>query len=273
MFQQEVSEGQRFEFGKNWRQFLDTVGPKQIEMAELALSTFLGNMQATTFLDVGCGSGLSSLAAHKLGAKVRSFDYDPHSVACTKELQRKYGVHWLVEEGSALNAHYLETLGQYDIVYSWGVLHHTGAMWEAIDKVSKRVKPGGRFFIAIYNDNGRHSRMWLRIKRLYNRSPRPIRWLILAASLVRMWGPTTVRDFLRGKPFYSWRNYSSRRGMSAWHDLVDWVGGYPYEVATPAEIDLFLRERGFKTEKTVLRTGCNEFVYRLKLPALRCPPI
>ncbi len=51
------------------------------------METLAGN----SFLDVGSGSGLFSLAAMRLGAdRVHSFDYDPQSVGCTKELKRRF---------------------------------------------------------------------------------------------------------------------------------------------------------------------------------------
>src|SRR5690606_102989 len=130
------------------------------------------------FLDIGSGSGLSSLAARRLGARVHSFDYDPESVACTAELRRRFfpgSPDWTVERGSALDAGYLRGLGSFDIVYSWGVLHHTGRMWEGLANAALPVAEGGRLFVAIYNDTGTQSRRWRWIKRTYNQLPRVTR--------------------------------------------------------------------------------------------------
>ena len=163
----------------------------------------------------------------------------------------------------------MNKLGTWDIVYSWGVLHHTGQMWPALEHAAQRVNNDGLLFIAIYNDQGRASRMWLRVKQLYNALPSALRWLVLGPALMRLWGPTSARDILRGRPFHSWRSYaeSGLRGMSPWRDVVDWVGGLPFEVATPEEIFRFHRDLGF--ELIELRTcsgglGCNEFVFRRK---------
>src|ERR1700681_2618763 len=180
---QEVEAGERFEFGKNWARFLSVLTESQIQSAVQSLETMLGGTDLTgrTFVDVGSGSGLFSLAARRLGARVHSFDYDPHSVACTQELRRRYypdDPQWRVEEGSALDAEYMASLGKFDIVYSWGVLHHTGAMWEALANAGTLVAPGGLLFIAIYNDQGTPSRRWKSVKKLYNRTPRPLRFLI-----------------------------------------------------------------------------------------------
>ena len=135
-FIEEVASGERFEFGKNWLRFLDTVNEDRIKASEQALMVMLGDIAGKTFLDVGCGSGLSSLAAHRLGARVFAFDYDPQSVACAKELQRMCGATWPVEQGSALERTYLLNLGKFDVVYSWGVLHHTGDMWRALKNMA-----------------------------------------------------------------------------------------------------------------------------------------
>ena len=261
-----------FLFGENWSRFLVVLNEDRIRQAKQSLCASLAvtNLRGRRFLDVGSGSGLFSLAARRLGAQVLSFDYDPQSVACTEELKRRYfpeDAHWHVETGSVLDSQYLRTLGQWDVVYSWGVLHHTGKMSLALANVAELVGRGGCLFIAIYNDQGRASNFWLRVKRTYNRLPRGLRWLILWPSAIRLWGPTTIRDIAEGRPFHTWRNYSegSLRGMSPWRDVVDWVGGLPFEVATPELIFDLFSDRGFQLEK--LRTcaggkGCNEFVFK-----------
>lgn len=270
----EVDTGQRFDFGNNWQRFIKLLNEDCICMAENSLKQMLevDDLIGKTFLDAGSGSGLFSLAARRLGARVHSFDYDPQSVACTAELKRRYfpdDSEWAVEEGSVLDQEYLGRLGTFDVVYSWGVLHHTGAMWSALENIAPLVLVGGRFFIAIYNDQGRASKMWLRIKQMYNFMPGALRWLVLAPAFLRLWGPMTVRDILLGRPFYTWRNYAElgARGMSPWLDVVDWVGGYPFEVAKPEEIFSFYQDRGFLLKQ--LKTcagglGCNEFVFLKK---------
>src|SRR5215211_8722714 len=142
---EEVASRQRFEFGKNWSRFLELLDDARIAKAEESLKSMLevDRLDGKRFLDVGSGSGLFSLAARRLGAEVHSFDYDPHSVACTAELRRRYFQGedgWVVEEGSVLDKSYLNSLGTYDIVYSWGVLHHTGQMWQAMENVCPLVK-------------------------------------------------------------------------------------------------------------------------------------
>src|SRR5688572_25375759 len=133
----DAQAGSRFEFGANWLRFLAVVDDRRIAEAESSLMHMLGVEELTgqTFLDIGSGSGLFSLAARRLGASVHSFDYDPQSVACTTELRRRYcpnDPQWRVQRASVLDDEFMHGLGTFDIVYSWGVLHHTGQMWRAL---------------------------------------------------------------------------------------------------------------------------------------------
>ena len=264
----EIESGERFGFGDNWSRFLDTLNHQKIEQACTTLRDMLevDSLAGTRFLDVGSGSGLFSLAARTLGAEVHSFDFDPQSVACTTELRTRYfkdDPKWHIEQGSVLDIEYLVRLGQWDTVYSWGVLHHTGDMWQALENVVPLVATGGQLYIAIYNDEGAVSRRWSWVKKTYNKSP----WtqpMLLAYGWCCSWGWAVVRDVIKLNPFRTWRRYTDERGMSPWIDLIDWVGGWPFEVATPEQIFLFYRARGFLLQNLVTRQGrgCNEFVLR-----------
>jgi 2-polyprenyl-3-methyl-5-hydroxy-6-metoxy-1,4-benzoquinol methylase len=275
----EVARGERFEFGGNWASFLSVLDEDRIAAAERGLQRMLQveRLDGLRFLDIGSGSGLSSLAARRLGARVHSFDYDPQSVACTTELRRRYfpdASDWIVERGSALDADYMRSLGSFDIVYSWGVLHHTGAMWQALENAIIPVVPKGRLFIAIYNDTGSQSRRWEWIKRTYNGLPAPARMPFAVAVTIPAEAKAAAAAILGGRPrdyVKSWTNYRRRRGMNKWHDIIDWVGGYPYEFATPDQIFDFYRARGFTLAKMKcgrVGLGCNEFVFERREPTV-----
>lgn len=266
----EVASGERFEFGKNWSWFLQTLNEDKIAEAVKSLQDMLEtrSLAGRSFLDIGSGSGLFSLAARRLGARVHSFDYDPNSAGCTSELKRRYfpddGL-WTIETGSALDAAYIRSLGLFDVVYSWGVLHHTGDMWTALANAATAVAPGGKLFIAIYNDQGTASRRWTKVKKRYNSLPPSLRFLVVWPAFIVLWWRRLLKDFLRGRPFASIREYGKQnRGMSFWQDHIDWVGGYPFEVASPEQIFDFYRARGFSLTRLTTcggSLGCNQFVF------------
>ena len=253
----------RFAFGDNWKAFSQRIGPQDYEKAKASVQRLVPDLQGKTFLDVGCGSGLFSMAASSLGAsQVVGFDVDPASVEASRTMLdkvaawdiaiRKDRVRFEVE--SILNPSLARS--PYDVVYSWGVLHHTGEMRKALEVVKDLVGPGGRLAIAIYN---RHwtAPIWKAIKWTYVKLPRFLRPLIVwPILLVKFLVAILV---LRQNPF------NRDRGMRYYTDIVDWVGGYPYEYASIQEIQDLVCAKGFeclRVRPARVPTGCNEFVFR-----------
>lgn len=278
---QEISAGDRFAFGENWSRFLGVLDENRVRQAEQSLCELLqiSSLAGIRFLDVGSGSGLFSLAARRLGAHVHSFDYDQQSVACTLELRHRYfdnDPDWTVDHASVLDPVYLEGLGQFDVVYSWGVLHHTGEMWRALENIVPLIGPTGRLLLAIYNDQGGASHRWRRFKQFYNTLPvrlRPLYALLIMFPREMLF---FIVQLVRGTPMNyvrQVRNYAefSQRGMSYWHDLIDWIGGYPFEVAKPEQVFDFLRDRGFELRRLSTCAGgigCNEYVFERRVTQL-----
>ena len=228
----------RFAFGANWQRFLDELDDVRIRDAEGSLKTMLGvdDLSGQRFLDAGCGSGLFSLAARRLGARVYSFDFDGQSVACAAHLKTRYfagDTEWTIEAGDVLDKGTMRGLGSFDVVYSWGVLHHTGAMWRALDNAAGMVAPGGLLFVALYNDQGWISRYWAAVKRVYQRggiargAMIAIHWpYLIGARRIVVWragrgrcravcrcGPTSSTGWAAGRS--RWRARPPLRRMSA----------------------------------------------------------
>ena len=262
----------RFKFGDNWKSYLDLINKERITNAQHALGSMLKleSLSGIRFLDVGSGSGLSSLSALNLGAEVTSFDYDQESVEATKQLKEMFASDsniWSIEVGSVLDRQYMQSLGKFDIVYSWGVLHHTGRMWNAIDNCIEVVEDNGVLFIAIYNDQGLRSHIWWILKYIYNIMPailkKPyalvfgmfVKLLLAVKNLFKL----PVKEVL--KPF---QDYKSYRGMSMMHDLIEWYGGFPYEFATYETLIDYIEANNFKliNGKANRSSGCHELVFK-----------
>jgi 2-polyprenyl-6-hydroxyphenyl methylase/3-demethylubiquinone-9 3-methyltransferase len=257
----------RFEFGKNWQLFLKSLSDKKIEKAKKSLQDLIliDNFQNKTFLDIGSGSGLFSLGAYKLGAEVRSFDYDEFSVEATKYLREKYSQNdkkWVVSQGDALSNDFINSLGEFDYVYSWGVLHHTGNMYQALENASKCVKDNGILTVAIYNTQIQ-TPIWIKIKKFYVSSPKIIKLLMNYIFSIYFGLGLFLADFLRFRnPIKRYKN--NLRGMSFYTDVVDWIGGYPFETAKPEEIFNFYKKDFELINFTTVggKMGCNEFVFK-----------
>ncbi|MEZ5540567.1 MAG: class I SAM-dependent methyltransferase [Pseudomonadota bacterium] len=263
----EIANGRRFEFGRNWNAFLSILDESRIREAENSLRKMLGleSMTGLTFLDVGCGSGLFSLAARRLGAIVHSFDFDPDSVACTRSLKQtffRHDDHWRIDEGSALDTAYLAGLGKSDIVYSWGVLHHTGQMWAALENVKSLVADDGILFIAIYDDQGWKSRAWWKVKRIYNGGTAG-KLLVITVFVPAFVVKGLLFDLLKLRsPFARYREKMQQRGMSMYYDWIDWLGGFPFEFAKDEEVVRFFSRDGFRLVKSNKLRKMNEFVFK-----------
>ena len=252
-----------FSFGKNWSDYVEGVDDEDVRRAKADIENWLGAgyVQGRRVLDVGSGSGIHSLSYVLLGAKeVYSFDYDPLSVAATKKLKEKAKdpAHWTVTQGSVLDQTFLESLGRYDIVYSWGVLHHTGSMWKAIENVLDLVTPGGTLWITLYKGGPRYPKD-LAVKRRYNAASKLGKRLMEARRILRL----MLRRARRFQNPFAW-NEKVGRGMNTYHDIVDWFGGLPYEVATEDEVLVFARKHGFVLERisAAPEGGCSGYVLR-----------
>ena len=259
----DVKETITFSFGENWLAYLTDFDQQRFNEARASVVQLLDadNLNGRSFLDIGFGSGLFSAVAVSLQAgDVTSVDIDPKSVEAACRLRSSIGdpANWTVLSGSILDADFTSRLGPADVVYSWGVLHHTGNMWQAIANTCSLVNPGGQLVLAIYNRT-RLWRFWLAFKRAYNRGGGAVKALLVWFLLV----PRLLARLLLRKPLSG-----IGRGMSLYHDAVDWAGGLPYECAAFEEIAEFCTRKGFVLVRCVRTnsSGCNQYVFRKAAP-------
>lgn len=258
-----------FAFGENWQSFLETVSSSSIAAAKTGLARLFpnGELAGASFLDIGCGSGLSMLAAKALGAvAVEGIDIDPKSVRAAQALLSRHlpGGGWATRVASVFDLDPAQS-GRHDIVHSWGVLHHTGDMWAATEKAAAQVKPGGYLVLALYRRTPL-CRLWVQEKRLYSAAGPTARAAIrIPYKIGYMAGLlATGRN-----PVRYIGNYRSARGMDWHHDVHDWLGGYPYQSTTPRDVRAFLLGHGLSMVREfekpaalwgLFGTHCDEFV-------------
>ncbi|HEV8331075.1 MAG TPA: class I SAM-dependent methyltransferase [Steroidobacteraceae bacterium] len=259
-----------YQFGKNWARFARVLTPAHIASAEHELERLVGaaRLAGVSMLDVGSGSGLHSLAALNLGARcVEAVDFDPDSVKTTTAVLSRHATRgqWTARAANVLTD-FADAQQRYDLVYSWGVLHHTGAMWQAIGQAARLVRPGGWFAIALYNKTPLCG-LWRIEKRIFAKLPRFLQAL-LAWATVAAW---MLGKLLRLKNPIAWyRDYQQLRGMSVYYDVHDWLGGYPYESVDCATLVSWMRDRGFtlvydhNTDASLglLGGGCGEYLFQ-----------
>lgn len=259
----------RYAFGKNWAEFIERKLSDEIVQESVDhMKNFMkiGTLQGKTFLDIGCGSGIHSLAALRLGAeRVVAFDYDPDSVETSRHVRAWAGIaedRWAISQGSALDKAFMEALPKSDVVYSWGVLHHTGSMWEAVRNAAIPLAPGGEYYIALYSSDNYVDptpEFWIRLKRAYNQANpltkklmelKYVYWILIRPEI------EAGRDALHLMESYG------KRGMTSWTDAKDWLGGYPMEFSGYAETRNFCkREFGLDLVNGLTGEGCTEYLF------------
>ncbi|MEX1060422.1 MAG: class I SAM-dependent methyltransferase [Methyloceanibacter sp.] len=258
-----------FAFGENWADFAKGIDEAAIAEAESGLLRLVdrNDIAGASFLDIGCGSGLHALAAIRLGAdRVVALDIDPDAVATATSVLARHaaGRPWTVRGQSVLETG--PDMGPFGVVYSWGVLHHTGNLTLAIRNATALVAPRGLFVCALYRRTLLDP-LWVMEKRWYaSASPRAqARMQALYRGALRLGLLAAGRSYRAHE-----LGYKSRRGMSLNHDIHDWLGGYPYQSISSEEVGQLLTSLGFEhvrsfTRKTalgLLGSGCDEYVFR-----------
>lgn len=266
-----LDQGTHFKFGKNWLDYAAKIDERKIAQAVADLRRLAGREQldGLSFLDIGCGSGLHTLAAVRLGAaRAVGLDIDPDSVVASRQTLSRFAPraasHFDVCSIFDVTP---ASLGTFDIVYSWGVLHHTGDMRRAIETAAGLVAPEGLLLLALYRKTP-YCGLWRLEKRWYSGATerRQKRARQIYIFLHRLAAKVKWRDF----DAYI-RNYSNDRGMDFCNDVHDWLGGYPYESISPPACRRLLASLGFDLEREfvikarltgLLGSGCDEYAFR-----------
>jgi len=255
----------QFDFGKNWQDFSHkALDSKKIQQAREDFSYLTQDIDLTgkSFLDIGFGQGLSLLIATEKGCKTFGCDINSKCKMVLEQNKKHFdNLHSKkipVEVGSIMENSVISKIKsyrqQFDIVHSWGVLHHTGNMYKALQTAADLTANKGFLIIAIYNKHWT-SPLWLLIKKMYNRVPGFLKKILLYLYIPLLY----LRSLLGGL-----KNFKPARGMSFYYDAKDWLGGYPYEYASPKEIITFLQD-DFNLIRFIPTngfTGCNQFVFK-----------
>ncbi|HEY3777188.1 MAG TPA: methyltransferase domain-containing protein [Rhizomicrobium sp.] len=264
-----------FRFGQNWADFARQIEQPRIEQAQRDLARLLGHdhLDGLRFLDIGSGSGIHSLAALRMNAEITAIDIDADSVSTTRALLARFAPHsrWTAEVRSVFDLT-PESFGRFDIVYSWGVLHHTGAMYDAIRSAASLVDEHGTFCVALYGRTMLCG-VWRLEKRLYSRAPEWVQRSLQRLYVGAWWTAQSIKAGLRGRRFSlreHTENYLHKRGMSFHTDVHDWLGGYPYESVAPEKLRDFMCALGFEEQRSFIQPGlrhglfgygCDEYVF------------
>lgn len=264
-----LDSNRHFDFGENWKNFSSNAlyDSSLKECISSLVELFQRpDLKANSFLDIGCGSGIFSIAARCLYASpVVGFDISKNSVTAAQNniirfAPNKSEISFL--EGSILDKNFIERLGKFDRVYAWGSLHHSGDLWQALSNTASTVKDGGELVVAIYQTHW-SSPIWSIIKRLYNASPKIIQKLMI---IIFYFVILIAKTICTGK-----NPYTMKRGMSFYYDVVDWIGGYPYQYATKDQVVNFLSKYGLKMLNFIpatLPTGNHQYLFRKDSPPI-----
>lgn len=266
-----MDSSKRFWFGENWRNYSKKIDETSIEESVLSLKNILNHLdiKGLSFLDIGSGSGLSSLAAVRMGANIVAFDYDKNSSQVTNAILDQFSLKetsWKIKTGSILDRDFTNSLGTFDVVYSWGVLHHTGAMWLAIENTIALVNEGGHLALALYNDQGLRSHFWWIVKYINSRFPKPL--AVLSSYLIHLFVQFALvvkySLMFRFKTVLSILFEKPKRGMRRSNDIIDWYAGFPYEFVNFETFVEYMRLNGFILIKsTMARSAENhEFLFK-----------
>ncbi len=149
-------------------------------------------------LDLGCGSGIFSCLFAKGGAQAVAVDLTETATSLGRQTADAHGVDLMIARMDAEKLAFQNAA--FDYVYSWGVLHHTNRMEDALAELGRVLKPGGTGLVMVYH---RHSLVYC-LHGLF--------WLLLRGKIFQGHGLNSVQDFYTDGYYH---RYLSRKEFAA----------------------------------------------------------
>lgn len=197
---------------------------------------FPDGVEGKRVLDGGSGSGMVSLGFAALGADVTGVDITPKCVENGIRRAESLGLSCRFLEGDLTRLDLGET---FDIVYSWGVIHHSADARAAFRCLANHLSPDGEMVLAVYLKT-RLSGFWNFTRRFYRGSPAPLQTAFRRTGSVFLNGVDVVKGRLAGRPRYMMRGTRNEELIN------DWFGVPQRTFHTYDEVFGWFREAGLE---------------------------
>ena len=185
-------------------------------------------------LDAGSGSGMVSIAFAVMGASVTGVDITSKCIENGRKRAKAFGVEcrFVQSDLTMLDLH-----EDFDIIYSWGVLHHTADAKASFFRLVEHLRPGGEIIIAVYLRTA-FSSFWNFSRVFYQSSPGFAKTAFRRSASVLLNGYDAVRKALMKKERYMLRGTSNEELVN------DWFGVPHRTFHTYTEVYEWFREKG-----------------------------
>ncbi len=197
-------------------------------------------------LDGGSGSGMISVAFAVMGADVTGVDVTPKCVENGCKNADLFGVQCRFLKRNLLS---LDLCGEtFDIIYNWGVLHHTQDARKSFTNLAKHLKPGGEMIVAVYLKTVL-SGFWNFLRIFYQESPQVFKTLFLNTGSIFLNGVDYFNNLFFNKERYMMRGTNNKEILNDWF-------GVPYRTFhTYEEVFEWFRENGLEYQLVNSATG------------------
>ena len=169
-------------------------------------------LEGKTVLDGGCGSGMVSVAFATLGADVTGVDVTRQCVENGRKNAQRFGVECRFIQADLVT---LSLDDQFDIIYTWGVLHHTPDAEASFHSLATHLKEDGDIIIAVYLRTPL-SGFWNSIRVFYQRSPSMLKTVTRKTTAALLAGVDMAKRLVGGRQRYMMRGTSNEEIVNDW---------------------------------------------------------